>query len=156
MVVILLIIGIGRGKTMNSINTEFLQQQIADTAYHQLDGTTITITVIKLHSGFTVTGESACVDPNNFDVEIGKKIAYENAFDKLWQLFGFELKQKIGGDWIYRLQRERNELAERLDKLKAYLDGMKECDPDRLKLLNKQVGAMDDYLDILNQRLAYV
>ncbi|HHF6175122.1 TPA: hypothetical protein ACPPNY_001328 [Haemophilus influenzae] len=81
---------------------------------------------------------------------------YEIAFDKLWQLFGFELKQKIGGDWIYRLQRERNELAERLDKLKAYLDGMKECDPDRLKLLNKQVGAMDDYLDILNQRLAYV
>jgi len=54
------------------------------------------------------------------------------------------------------LQRERNELAERLDKLKAYLGGMKVCDVDQWKLLNKQVGAMDDYLDILNQRLAYV
>ena len=92
---------------MNSITEEFIKSQIANVEYHQLTGTTITISVITLKSGFTVTGESACVDPNNFDVEIGNKIAYENAFDKLWQLFGFELKQKIGGDWVYRLHRER-------------------------------------------------
>mgnify|MGYP002507182991 CR=1 FL=1 len=60
---------------------------------------------------------------NSINAEIGKQIAYENAFDKLWQLFGFELKQRIGGDWRYRLNRERNELSERLDKLRTYLVG---------------------------------
>lgn len=45
---------------MNSITEEFMKSQIANVEYHQLSGTTITIAVITLKSGFTVTGESAC------------------------------------------------------------------------------------------------
>lgn len=55
----------------------------------------LTFCVIILKNGFTVTGESACVSPENFDPEIGKKIAYENARNKIWMLEGYLLKEKL-------------------------------------------------------------
>jgi len=48
-----------------------------------------------LINGFTVTGESACVDPQNFDVVLGKKIAYDKAFDKIWLLEGYLLQNQL-------------------------------------------------------------
>lgn len=140
---------------MNKITLDYLKQQIANVQYHQLDGTTITIAVITLHSGFTVTGESACVDPTSFNEEIGNKIAYDNAFDKLWQLFGFELKQKIGGDWRYRLQRERDELAERLEKLDSFFEaGTTLVTKEQYDLMKDQQSLMKKYLAVLDTRLA--
>lgn len=56
---------------------------------------TLTFCVLTLENGFTVTGESACVSPENFNEEIGKKIAYENARNKIWQLEGYLLKEKL-------------------------------------------------------------
>lgn len=55
----------------------------------------LTFCVLVLRNGFTVTGESACVSPENFDAEIGRKIARQNAMDKIWPLLGFALKQKL-------------------------------------------------------------
>ena len=55
----------------------------------------LTFCVIILKNGFTVTGESACASPDNFDAEIGKKIAYQNAREKIWMLEGYLLKQKL-------------------------------------------------------------
>ena len=55
----------------------------------------LTFCVIVLKNGFTVTGESACASPDNFDAEIGKKIAYQNAREKIWELEGYLLKQKL-------------------------------------------------------------
>lgn len=55
----------------------------------------LTFCVIILKNGFTVTGESACASPENFDAEIGKKIAYENAREKIWVLEGYLLKQRL-------------------------------------------------------------
>ena len=52
----------------------------------------LTFCVLTLDNGFTVTGESACVSPENFDAEIGRKIARENAVNKIWPLMGYELK----------------------------------------------------------------
>ena len=56
---------------------------------------TLTFCVLILKNGFTVTGESACASPDNFDAEIGKKIAYQNAREKIWMLEGYLLKQKL-------------------------------------------------------------
>lgn len=56
---------------------------------------TLTFCVLILKNGFTVTGESACASPENFDPEIGKKIAYENARNKIWMLEGYLLKEKL-------------------------------------------------------------
>lgn len=61
----------------------------------------LTFCVLVLRNGFTVTGESACASPENFDAEIGRKIARENAVNKIWMLEGYLLKQ--------RLHEEKNE-----------------------------------------------
>lgn len=55
----------------------------------------LTFCVLVLNNGFTVTGESACVSPENFDAEIGRKIARQNAAAKIWPLMGYALKEKI-------------------------------------------------------------
>jgi len=55
----------------------------------------LTFCVLVLRNGFTVTGESACASPENFDAEIGRKIARANAVDKIWPLMGYALKQKL-------------------------------------------------------------
>lgn len=57
----------------------------------------LTFCVLVLRNGFTVTGESACVSPENFDAEIGRQIARENAINKVWPLLGYELKTKRQG-----------------------------------------------------------
>ena len=55
----------------------------------------LTFCVLVLRNGFTVTGESACVSPENFDDEIGRDIARQNAINKMWPLMGYALKEKI-------------------------------------------------------------
>lgn len=55
----------------------------------------LTICVLVLRNGFTVTGESACASPENFDAEIGRKIARDNAVQKIWPLEGYLLKQQL-------------------------------------------------------------
>ena len=55
----------------------------------------LTFCVLTLRNGFTVTGESACASPENFDVQIGRAIARENAVQKIWPLLGYELRTKL-------------------------------------------------------------
>lgn len=55
----------------------------------------LTFCVLVLRNGFTVTGESACASPENFDAEIGRKIARQNAVQKVWPLMGYELRSKL-------------------------------------------------------------
>ena len=55
----------------------------------------LTFCVLVLKNRFTVTGESACASPENFDAELGRKIARDNAIEKLWPLMGYALKTKL-------------------------------------------------------------
>ena len=55
----------------------------------------LTFCVLVLKNGFMVSGESACASPENFDENLGRKIAYENAKEKLWPLLGFRLKDSL-------------------------------------------------------------
>lgn len=55
----------------------------------------LTLCVLVLRNGFTVTGESACASPENFDAELGRKIARQNAVNKIWPLMGYALKQRL-------------------------------------------------------------
>ena len=57
----------------------------------------LTFCVLVLRNGFTVTGESACASPENFDAEIGRKVARKNAIEKIWPLVGYELRTKLAG-----------------------------------------------------------
>jgi hypothetical protein len=55
----------------------------------------LTFCVLTLRNGFVVTGESACASPANFNAEIGRRIARENAVAKIWPLMGYELRSKL-------------------------------------------------------------
>lgn len=55
----------------------------------------LTFCVLVLRNGFTVTGESACASPENFDAEIGRKIARQNAVAKVWPLMGYALRERL-------------------------------------------------------------
>ena len=57
----------------------------------------LTFCVLELRNGFTVTGESACASHENFDAELGRKIARQNAVNKVWPLMGYELKCRLAG-----------------------------------------------------------
>lgn len=67
--------------------------RIGGTEPHPLD--LLTFCVLVLRNGFTVTGESACASPENFDAELGRQIARQNAVDKIWPLMGYALKQSL-------------------------------------------------------------
>lgn len=55
----------------------------------------VTMCFIVLHNGFKVEGVSACVDPLKYDKAQGEQYAYENAFEKLWQLEGYVMKNEL-------------------------------------------------------------
>lgn len=55
----------------------------------------LTFCVLVLKNGFTVTGESACASPENFNEELGQKIALGKAKEKIWPLLGFRLRDKL-------------------------------------------------------------
>jgi hypothetical protein len=57
----------------------------------------VTLCVITMNNGFVVTGESAVVLKCNFDAEIGRKVARQDAIDKLWPIFGYQLRSKVEG-----------------------------------------------------------
>lgn len=79
-----------------SISEEFAEKQDAERVINppeQLD--LLTFCVLVLRNGFTVTGESACASPENFDAEIGRKVARANAVQKIWPLMGYELRTKL-------------------------------------------------------------
>ena len=79
----------------------------SNTCYHSPEALDLlTFCVIVLRNGFTVTGESACASPENFDAEIGRKIARANAIEKCWPLMGYALKQHLSTVIALKVQGE--------------------------------------------------
>ncbi|MTV31392.1 hypothetical protein GJ654_10340 [Rhodoblastus acidophilus] len=84
---------IAKGKTSPRVTPDQIDAIIVTADYFQLR--TLTICVITLWNGFTVTGESACASPDNYDAEIGKKLAFAQAREKIWALEGYRLKSLL-------------------------------------------------------------
>ena len=63
--------------------------------YYVFPDTTLTVCCLKLRNGFTVIGESATVSLENFDAELGRKIARDHARDKIWALEGYALRERL-------------------------------------------------------------
>ena len=81
--------------TAPRVTPDQIEQVIVSEQYHVFAGTTFTACLLTLKNGYTVLGESACASPENFNAELGRKIARENAKNKIWQLEGYLLKQKL-------------------------------------------------------------
>ena len=84
-----------KGLNAPRLTPELIDNTILKEDYHVFEGSQLTVCCLTLQNGFTVTGESACASPENFNAEIGRKIARSNARDKIWALEGYLLKQKL-------------------------------------------------------------
>lgn len=95
----------------------FTAEQAVAATVHQQDELTrltgwngelklLTFCVLVLKNGFTVTGESACASPENFDAEIGRKIARQNAVNKVWPFMGYELKCRLHAEGVSNEQNQ--------------------------------------------------
>lgn len=72
-----------------------IEAVIAGEDYHVFPGSQLTVCCLTLKNGFTVTGESACASPENFDADVGRRVARAKAKDKIWALEGYLLKQSL-------------------------------------------------------------
>lgn len=83
----------------------------------------LTFCVLVLQNGFTVTGESACASPENFDAEAGRIAARRNAENKIWPLMGYELKCRLAAQpktHVERMVAEHAEVVDRILKLDTF------------------------------------
>ena len=84
-----------KGLNAPRLTPELIDGAIKESRFHVFGDTCLTVCCLVLTNGFTVTGESACASPANFDIELGEKIAYQKACEKIWALEGYLLKQRL-------------------------------------------------------------
>ncbi len=84
-----------KGLNAPRLTPDDIDNSIVSEDYHVFENTTFTICLLTLKNGFQVSGESACASPENFNAEIGRKIARETARNKIWTLEGYLLKQRL-------------------------------------------------------------
>lgn len=143
------------------VTKEAMQANIKKVDYIVHEGTQLTICILTLQNGYTVTGESACADPANFQKDIGERISRENAEKKIWGLMGYALKQELylageGTTFFDRLKNEFKDLSDKIHKLNMFINGnvhFKNLHLDQQNLLLRQYEAMNIYAGILNERI---
>lgn len=83
-------------KTPNRVSLESITEKVDRVEYINPElAPHFTIAIVKLKNGYLVTGESAPADPENFNAELGRKFAYENAIRKVWPMEGYLLCEKL-------------------------------------------------------------
>lgn len=84
-----------KGLTAPRLTPDLIDSLCISKEFHVFPNSCLTVCCLTLKNGFTVTGESACASPENFNRELGERIAYDNARDKVWALEGYLLKQRL-------------------------------------------------------------
>lgn len=83
-----------KGLNAPRLTPAHIDSVIVRAEYHVFDSV-LTVCVLTLKNGYKVTGESACASPENFNAELGAKIARDNARGKIWALEGYLLRSKL-------------------------------------------------------------
>jgi len=86
-----------KGLSAPRLSPDKIDATIVGEDYHVFPGTTMTVCALKLRNGFVVIGESAAASPENFDEAIGRRIARDNARNRIWALEGYALRNKLSG-----------------------------------------------------------
>lgn len=89
-----------KGLNAPRLTPDSIDAVIKSVQYHVFEGSCLTVCVLTLQNGYTVTGESACAIPTNFDKDIGERVAYKNAHQKIWALEGYLLKERLYGSSV--------------------------------------------------------
>jgi hypothetical protein len=76
------------------VTLESMEAKIVSQTFTVIDGI-LTLCTLKMANGFYVVGESAPASPENFNAELGRKFARENAIRQLWKLEGYALRERL-------------------------------------------------------------
>lgn len=96
-----------KGLNAPRLTPDLIDETIKAEAYHVFPGTTLTVCALTLRNGFIVTGESAAASPANFDEALGRKIARDNARNKIWALEGYLLRERLAREALEEEMRQR-------------------------------------------------
>lgn len=143
------------------VNESKLKASIAKVDFIVHPGSCLTICVITMLNGYTVTGESACADPKMFDKDVGEKFAFAAAERKVWPLLGYALRDELykagaGTTFQDRVQVELKDLTDKIEKLSAFVGGHQHylaLDAESQNDLNDQLQAMKAYQFLLQKRI---
>ena len=120
----------------------------------------VTYVTVRMKNGFTLRESTTCVDPANYDEEVGKQICLEKIEDKIWFLLGYALQDKLykesNSTFESRMIEEYRQLGDRLGKLDTALNknGFKEkVGEKQYNLMYAQDRAMTEYWNILRDRM---
>jgi hypothetical protein len=83
-------------KTKNRVTVDSMESKIATADYWSPPGCShMTVCALTTKAGFTLIGKSAPADPDNFNAELGAKLAREDAMRQLWRLEGYLLRNRL-------------------------------------------------------------
>lgn len=146
--------------TGNSVTIEQVRANMQDVIVRTLQDfeKPCTYVTVRMKNGFTLRESTTCVDPANYDEEIGKQICLEKIEDKIWFLLGYALQDKIANtpkDYKERMKVEYKELCARRLSLDSFFmtDLFISLPEEKKALLERQFKAMTEYRDILAERM---
>ena len=121
-------------------------------------GKKITHVSVRMKNGFVLTEDSICVDPANYDENIGKDVCLGRIENKVWFLLGYALQDKVANtpkDYKERMVVEFKELADRTEKLKKFFhsETFNDLPAEKRELMERQYKAMCEYQDVLGERI---
>lgn len=97
----------------NTVTLEQVKENMQDVIVHTLDdfGKPITYVTIRMKNGFILHESTTCVDPANYNEEIGKEICLRKLEDKVWFLLGYQLQEQL---YSYQLAAEHEEMNDEI------------------------------------------
>jgi hypothetical protein len=146
--------------TENSVTIEQVRANMQDVIVRTLQDfeKPCTYVTVRMLNGFTLRESTTCVDPANYDEEIGKQICLEKIEDKIWYLLGYALQDKIANtpkDYKERMMVEWKELQTRISNLEQFFmtDLFKSLPEEKKTLMKRQHKVMVEYRQILAKRM---
>lgn len=81
----------------NTVTPEQVKENMQDVIVRTLVdfGKPTTYVTIRMKNGFTLRESTTCVDPENYNEEIGKEICLKRLEDKVWFLLGYQLQEEL-------------------------------------------------------------
>lgn len=86
----------------NTVTPEQVAENMQDVLVRTLVdfGKPTTYVTVRMKNGFTLRESTTCVDPANYDEEIGKEICLRKLEDKVWFLLGYQLQEDLHRDEV--------------------------------------------------------
>ena len=83
---------------MHTVTQEEVNKNMQDVLVRTVEefGKPTTYVTVRMENGFTLRESTTCVDPSNYDENIGKEVCLKRIEDKIWFLLGYTLQSKLG------------------------------------------------------------